>query len=56
MFTEEDLKKEPPLMPPHLKYTLLNVPPAMDAQQALPRPWHVILNHMYVQRGTQVCS
>ena len=28
----EDYAKEPPIMPPHLQLTLLNVPPAMDAQ------------------------
>lgn len=38
-------------MPPHLQLTLLNVPPALDAQAVLPRPQHVILNHLYCQRG-----
>ncbi len=38
-------------MPPHLQLTLLNVPPALDAQAVLPRPQHVILNHVYCQRG-----
>lgn len=38
-------------MPPHLQLTLLNVPPAVDAQAVLPRPQHVILNHTYCQRG-----
>lgn len=38
-------------MPPHLALTLLNVPPAPDAQAVLPRPQHVILNHIYCQRG-----
>lgn len=37
-------------MPPHLQLTLLNVPPAMDATATLPRPQHVILNHLYCQR------
>ena len=41
--------KEPPLMPPQLQLSLLNVPPAMDAIAALPRPQHVILNHIYLQ-------
>jgi hypothetical protein len=50
----EDYAKEPPAMPPHLQLTLLNVPPALDAQAVLPRPQHVILNHTYCQRG-QVC-
>lgn len=45
----EDFLKEPPLMPPQLQLSLLNVPPAMDAIAALPRPQHVILNHIYLQ-------
>lgn len=47
----EDYAKEPPGMPPHLQLTLLNVPPAADAQTVLPRPQHVILSHLYCQRG-----
>jgi hypothetical protein len=39
-------------MPPQLQLSLLNVPPAMDAIAALPRPQHVILNHIYLQRMT----
>lgn len=50
----EDYAKEPPVAPPHLQLTLLNVPPAMDAQAALPRPQHVILNHIYIQKGQNV--
>ncbi|KAJ9522251.1 hypothetical protein QJQ45_008078 [Haematococcus lacustris] len=52
----EDYAKEPPVMPPHLQLTLLNVPPALDAQAVLPRPQHVILNHLYCQgsRGQHV--
>jgi len=46
----EDYAKEPPLMPPHLQLTLLNVPPA-DSGASLPRPQHVILGHLYLQRG-----
>ena len=37
---------------PQLQLSLLNVPPAMDAIAALPRPQHVILNHIYLQRMT----
>ncbi|GAB4817836.1 hypothetical protein N2152v2_004882 [Parachlorella kessleri] len=48
----EDFIKEPPIMPPQLQLSLLNVPPAMDAIAALPRPQHVILNHIYLQRAT----
>jgi hypothetical protein len=46
----EDYAKEPPVMPPHLQLTLLNVPPA-DSGASLPRPQHVILGHLYLQRG-----
>jgi hypothetical protein len=38
-------------MPPHLQLTLLNVPATADSTTSLPRPQHVILNHIYVQRG-----
>ena len=48
----EDFAKEPPPPPAHLQLTLLNVPPAMDAAASLPRPQHVILNHVYCQRAT----
>ena len=49
----EDFAKDPPAMPPHLQLTLLNVPPAMDATASLPRPQHVILNHLYCQRNSR---
>ncbi len=45
-----DFVKEPPAMPPQLQLSLLNVPPALDAIAALPRPQHVVLNHLYLQR------
>ncbi|CAI5477026.1 unnamed protein product [Closterium sp. Yama58-4] len=48
----EDFAKEPPLLPPHLQLTLLNVPVAGDAPTTLPRPQHVILNHLYVEKAT----
>ena len=51
-FATDDFAKEPPALPPHLQLTLLNVPPAMDATATLPRPQHVILNHLYNQRAT----
>lgn len=38
-------------MPPHLQLTLLNVPSTAESTTSLPRPQHVILNHIYVQRG-----
>lgn len=46
----EDFLKEPPTMPPQLQLSLLNVPTALDAIAALPRPQHVVLNHVYMQR------
>ena len=49
----EDFAKDPPAMPPHLQLTLLNVPPATDATASLPRPQHVILNHLYCQRNSR---
>ncbi|KAL6769656.1 SNRKB1 [Auxenochlorella protothecoides x Auxenochlorella symbiontica] len=48
----EDTAKEPPAMPPQLQLSLLNVPPALDAIAALPRPQHVVLNHLYLQRAS----
>lgn len=47
----EDFAKEPPGVPPHLHLTLLNVPQMMEASGTLPRPQHVILNHLYVEKG-----
>ncbi|KAF6254171.1 hypothetical protein COO60DRAFT_1543014 [Scenedesmus sp. NREL 46B-D3] len=47
----EDYAKEPPGMPPHLQLTLLNVPSSAEGDASLPRPQHVILNHIYIQRG-----
>ena len=48
----EDYAKEPPGVPPHLQLTLLNVPAAPESASALPRPQHVVLNHLYCQRNT----
>ncbi|KAL3133479.1 hypothetical protein ABBQ38_007342 [Trebouxia sp. C0009 RCD-2024] len=53
MPTPDDYAKEPPAMPPHLQLTLLNVPPTTDAAAPLPRPQHVVLNHLYCQRTPQ---
>ncbi|XP_058070577.1 SNF1-related protein kinase regulatory subunit beta-2 [Magnolia sinica] len=47
----EDFAKEPPAVPPHLQLTLLNVPSYMDGPAPLSRPQHVVLNHLYVQKG-----
>jgi 5'-AMP-activated protein kinase regulatory beta subunit len=47
----DDFAKEPPTAPPQLHLTLLNVPPMSDAPNILPRPQHVILNHMYSEKS-----
>jgi len=39
---------------PSLQLTLLNVPSTADGAASLPRPQHVILNHIYMQRGQAV--
>ncbi|XP_044496230.1 SNF1-related protein kinase regulatory subunit beta-2-like [Mangifera indica] len=50
--TADDFAKEPPLVPPHMQMTLLNVPAShMEIPPALARPQHVILNHLYMQKG-----
>ncbi|GBG70064.1 hypothetical protein CBR_g4892 [Chara braunii] len=49
-FAPEDYTKEPPAIPPHLHLTPLNVTGVSD-NQSLPRPQHVILNHVYVEKG-----
>lgn len=52
----EDFMKEPPVIPPQLQLSLLNVPSSMDGNTSLPRPQHVVLNHMYLQRVNQTKS
>jgi len=54
--SEVDLSKEPPAAPDHLQYTLLNVSCNGEASQVLPRPWHVTLNHVYIQRNSPVSN
>ncbi|KAK6932864.1 AMP-activated protein kinase, glycogen-binding domain [Dillenia turbinata] len=50
--SSEDFAKEPPLVPPHLQMTLLNVPSThMEIPPPLSRPPHVLLNHLYMQKG-----
>ncbi|GMH19443.1 hypothetical protein Nepgr_021284 [Nepenthes gracilis] len=48
----EDFAKQPPSVPPHLQTTLLNAP--SSCTEILPRPsrpQHVVLNHLYMQKG-----
>ncbi|XP_077211241.1 SNF1-related protein kinase regulatory subunit beta-2 [Tasmannia lanceolata] len=47
----EDFAKEPPGVPPHLNMTLLNMPSNVDSPNPLSRPPHVVLNHLYMQKG-----
>ncbi|XP_061344358.1 SNF1-related protein kinase regulatory subunit beta-2-like [Gastrolobium bilobum] len=50
--SSEDFAKEPPLVPPFLQMTLLNVPSTnMEIQPLISRPQHVLLNHLYMQKG-----
>ncbi|KAJ1428647.1 Immunoglobulin-like fold [Sesbania bispinosa] len=49
--SSEDYAKEPPLVPPFLQMTLLNVPSTnMEIQPLMSRPQHVLLNHLYMQK------
>ena len=49
----EDFAKEPPVVPPHLQMTVLNVPAATHMEIPAPssRPQHVVLNHLYMHKG-----
>ncbi|KAE9602096.1 hypothetical protein Lal_00049716 [Lupinus albus] len=50
--SSEDYAKEPPVIPPHLQMTLLNVPATnMEVQPPMSRPQHGVLNHLYMQKG-----
>ena len=46
-FNSDDYAKDPPPLPPQFNLTLLNMPMVPDAPNLLPRPQHVVLNHMY---------
>lgn len=50
--SSEDYAKEPPLAPPLLQMTLLNVPSTnMEIQPPMSRPQHGVLNHLYTHKG-----
>lgn len=50
--SSEDYAKEPPLVPPFMQMTLLNLPSTnMEFQPLVSRPQHVVLNHLYMQKG-----
>ncbi|KAK9285929.1 hypothetical protein L1049_025131 [Liquidambar formosana] len=44
-------EKDPPLLPPQLRMTPLNVPPS-STDQSSPRPHHSILDHLYIQEDS----
>lgn len=50
----DDFSKEPTPIPPQLPMTLLNVSPFPQHPSLLPRPLHVLLNHVYVDKPTYV--
>ncbi|TKY53914.1 SNF1-related protein kinase regulatory subunit beta-2 [Spatholobus suberectus] len=55
--SSEDYAKEPPLVPPLLQMTLLNVPATnMEIQPPMSRPQHAVLNHLYMQKGKSIPS
>lgn len=52
----EDFNKEPPAVPPQLHLTLLDVHENVDPLSSLLRPQHVVLNHLYVEKGRTLQS
>ncbi|XP_020230736.1 SNF1-related protein kinase regulatory subunit beta-2 isoform X1 [Cajanus cajan] len=55
--SSEDYGKEPPLVPPLLQMTVLNVPATnMEIQPPRSRPQHGVLNHLYTQKGKSIPS
>ncbi|CAA2981879.1 SNF1-related kinase regulatory subunit beta-2 [Olea europaea subsp. europaea] len=48
----EDYEKDPPMVPPHLEYTLLNAPsPHMEIPPPLSKPQPGVLDHLYMQNN-----
>ena len=47
----DDFTKEPPTVPSQLHMAVLNV-----ASEALPRPQHVVLKHLFVEKEQANCS
>lgn len=52
--TDEDLSKEPPLLPPQLQLSLLNAPMDTMDPAIMPVPQHVVLNHLHVAKNDKV--
>ncbi|XP_022883868.1 SNF1-related protein kinase regulatory subunit beta-2-like [Olea europaea var. sylvestris] len=48
----EHYEKDPPMVPPHLEYTLLNAPsPHMEIPPPLSKPQPGVLDHLYMQNN-----
>lgn len=47
----DDETRDPPMVPPHLQYTLLSYPASRDTAGTLPLPQNVILNHLYIENS-----
>lgn len=47
--TVDEEARDPPLVPPHLQYSLLSYPPSRDGLSSLPSPQNVTLNHLYIE-------
>lgn len=45
---DEDFAKEPPSVPPHLQLTVLGAP---KPDEAFVKPQHVVLNHLFIEKG-----
>lgn len=45
---DEDFAKEPPAVPPQLHLTVLGM---QHSEEASPKPQHVVLNHLYIEKG-----
>ncbi|KAK2969367.1 hypothetical protein RJ640_023628 [Escallonia rubra] len=48
---EEDFAKEPLVVPPHLHLTVLGSENADEASSLPPKPKHVVLNHLFIEKG-----
>ncbi|KAK3019110.1 hypothetical protein RJ639_003792 [Escallonia herrerae] len=48
---EEDFAKEPVVVPPHLHLTVLGSENADEASSLSPKPKHVVLNHLFIEKG-----
>ncbi|URE39315.1 major facilitator superfamily antiporter [Musa troglodytarum] len=48
--TDEDFAKEPPLVPSQLHLTVLGM--QNTDEEASPKPQHVVLNHLFIEKGS----